>query len=438
VWDRSYHWQRQLRFAAGAVVLLLLVIASVALANTDAAQRTMQGARDLASEMFAADRHTIRVEVPAVLDARIGSLVYHDRPDGQAEVVGRVVRIQAEHERLVKLEIRLSSTAIAGTHRGGIVRGAPAALSMREAVELLVSPNTASDEALRARDAIWPVVRSDLLPGIVNGLIREVGEGIADPNSEDAALFARLVESLHAKLEPLETDLVNRLAKRAWDIVGVQGLAGGIFRLKENQAPEKAPEQSQQQEKDEAEGPQQGQDKNVEKESVDEPTEPGLAVTTKLMDWWSWINRAAEVKTDPAGKPFLSEETSKALKLALEEEVISFWQQNRARIVEAFQSSIDERRADFEQAFAQRWSKVLQDRVLMPAWEAGQARVMAAVEAYIRDFADRCLLTRERGPRLLFAFILRSYLDISDAPLLVYSPDADAKSDQVIYRPLLR
>jgi hypothetical protein len=38
---------------------------------------------------------------------------------------------------------------------------------------------------------------------------------------------------------------------------------------------------------------------------------------------------------------------------------------------------------------------------------------------------------------LLFAYLLRSFLNISDAPLLIYRPAAEGESDRVRYEPLL-
>ena len=71
----------------------------------------------------------------------------------------------------------------------------------------------------------------------------------------------------------------------------------------------------------------------------------------------------------------------------------------------------------------------------MPAWLRGEDKVIASIETYVTDFAQRRLVTQQGGPRLIFAYLLRSFLDISDAPLLIFAPSGD--SDQVIYEPLL-
>jgi hypothetical protein len=59
------------------------------------------------------------------------------------------------------------------------------------------------------------------------------------------------------------------------------------------------------------------------------------------------------------------------------------------------------------------------------------------VQEYANDFAERRLLTSQGGPRLLFAFALRSSLQISDAPLLIFSPTAAAAPGKLVYQPLL-
>jgi hypothetical protein len=313
-------------------------------------------------------------------------------------VIGRVVAVPAEDQGRVTISIRLSMTSSNVSHRGGILKGSPAALSLRDAVRLLVSPNAPSAEALLARDMIWPSIRTNVLPEIADGLIREISADLLDPGPENVELVKRLVQNLHEAIEPLENDLVERLTKRAWDIVGARGLASGALRATANNAKAKG---------------------------------------TSVAGWWLWL-LGNEEKFDTADRPFLSEKTSQALKAALEEEVVEFWKDNRAQIIEAFRNAVDARRQDSETAFEERWSGALYERVIEPAWRTGQPKVMESIEGYVKDFAGRCLLTNQGGPRLLFAYILRSYLDISVAPLLIFAPAADRDSDRVVYEPLLR
>jgi hypothetical protein len=198
-------------------------------------------------------------------------------------------------------------------------------------------------------------------------------------------------------MEPLEEQLVERLARRAWDVVGVQGLAGGALKVTSGNA---------------------------------------IGLAKSIAAWWSWF-QGNEAEEGAPERPFLSPEMSQALKVALEEEVLAFWADNRAQIVEAFKKSVSAQRADFDKAFTERWSGRLYDRVIEPAWQSHQAKVISSIETYVRDFSQRRLLTREGGPRLLFAFLLRSYLDISSAPLLILAPSTGGDSDHFVYQPLL-
>ncbi len=401
MWDRSYRWQRQLRQAAGVLVLVAGLVCSIFLSRTMAARRTVQGAQDLAAELAMPARRLVEVDVPASLHTIAGTLVYQDREDGVAQGGGRVVSIEPADAARDRLHIRLSSHAAETYSRGGTLRGAAADVDFPDAVRLLVSPQTPDEEGLIARDKIWPSIEQSVLPDVINGLIRQVADELANPGPENEALFKQLVSSVHESLAPLEDELVSRLARRAWDTVGVQGLAGGVLRA----------------------GTDSAKDQNK-----------------KLLEWWSRmlgnVPQGESSATDD--RPFLSEPTRQALKVALEDEAIKFWQENRAKIIAALQQAIDACRPQFEAAFRDRWATMLFERVVMPAWRAGQDRVLESIQGYVADFAARRLLTREGGPRLMFAFVLRSYLDISDAPLLVLSnPATGGKPTPIVYVPLL-
>jgi hypothetical protein len=98
MWNRSYHWQRNARLAAGAAVLVMLAASVVVLDRTSPAQRARAGARALAGEMLTRKEPLVEVDVPTSLDAREGTLVYLERDDGVAQVIGRVVAVDAGNE----------------------------------------------------------------------------------------------------------------------------------------------------------------------------------------------------------------------------------------------------------------------------------------------------------------------------------------------------
>jgi hypothetical protein len=398
MWNRSYSWQRRARLIAGVLVLVALTAASVLLAQTSAAQRTRRGAGDLAAELGSPARQLIEVSVPLELHTTVGTLVYRQREDGVAQIIGRVTTVEPGADNHAALSVRLSGLDADYWQDGAVLKGAPAPLNLRESMRLLVSPDSPTDEALVARDTIWPTIRAKILPDIADRLISEVSDDLAHPGPEDEALLKRLVENLHETLAPLEDNLVDRLARRAWDVVGVQGLAEGVWRS-----------------------------------TAGGISNRGGAVA----QWWlRWF--AGQKNVEAAERPFLSEKKSQELREALEEEALTFWEENRAKIIEAIIQATKDRRADFENAFRDRWATALYDRVIEPAWLAGQDEVLDSIQTYVNDFASRRLVTVGGGPRLRFAYVLRGYLDISLNPLLILVPAPDQGPGRVVYQPLVR
>jgi hypothetical protein len=398
MWNLSYRWQRRTRVVAGAVVLVSLVAGAAVVANTSAASRTWKGTREVVNELRAGAEQRVDVMVPADLHARPGTLVYLDRKDGVAQVVGRVVEVGAVEGKQVPLKIHLMSSAEGAAGRGGVLKGTSASLDLRDAVRLLISPNTPNEEVLRARDSIWPSVSQNVLPAMTDNLIREVTRELSTVDEEDKGLVASTIESLYKELKPLENQLMDRLARRAWDVVGVKGLAAGIWRT----------------------------------------TAGGVQRRSVSMTDWFWQLLGSKNEEEPAEPPFLSDETREALRTALKNESLEFWKEHRTEIIETLMRVVAERRPDFESAFSERWAGVLYERAVMPAWEAGQDKVLESVQDYANDFATRRLLTSDNGPRLLFAFALRSSLKISDDPLLVFAPQPGIAPGALEYESLLR
>jgi hypothetical protein len=187
------------------------------------------------------------------------------------------------------------------------------------------------------------------------------------------------------------------LAKRTWETVGVQGLASGICRQ----------------------------------------AAAGVQGRVGATDWlWKMLGKKPP-ESAPVEQPFFSEEVSKELRAALDDETIEVWNENRTEIIEAVKKVIIERRGDFEAAFRDRWADMLYRRAIAPAWAAGQEKVLSAIQAYANDFASRRLLTKAGGPRLMFAYALRCSLNISKDPLLVFTPGEPGKTGEVVYEPLL-
>jgi hypothetical protein len=394
MWNRSDRWQRKTRIAAGAIVFVASLMVTFMIADAPAARRAWAGARDLWGEVVTPAQLTVQVVVPKTLGARPGALVYLDRDDGVAQIIGRVVAVEPTHPGHDILRLRIMMPTPGPGHHGGVLKGATASVDLREVVRLLVSPETPSDEAIFARDAIWPSVRQHVLPNMVDALIREISKELADLGKQDQALIAESLRKVRATLRPLEDELVNRLAERAKDAIGVGGVAKGLWRT-----------------------------------TADGVRNSGVAVS----DWW-WGLFGLESAAEIVDRPFLSEKTRAVLAAAVEAETAAFWRDHRAKIVDALTRVAIERRHDFEVAFQDRWAGLLYDRAVVPAWREGQDEVVAAVQNYANDFAARRLLTKDGGPRLLFAHALRCSLAVSDSPLLIYAP---GDTEEIRYVPLL-
>jgi hypothetical protein len=398
MWNRSYRWQRQLRLAAGVLVLVSLLAGLAVFARTSPARRAGGGARDLVNELRSSSELTINVAVPVDLEPRPGTLVYQEREDGAAQVIGRVVSVEPAEGDRARLSIRLMSPLAGAANLGGTLKGAPSSLDLRDAVRLLISPSSPAEEAIVARDTIWPSVRAHVVPEMIDGLIRETTKELEDLDEQDEALLTGSVQRLHELLKPLEDKLVDRLASRTWETVGVQGLAAGIWRQ----------------------------------------TTANVGNNISTTDWlWRWIGKK-QPEGDQVERPFFSEQVTKELRTALEEEALEVWHENRTEIIEALKKVVVERRGDFEAAFRDRWAELLYRRAIAPAWAAGQEKVLASIQVYANDFASRRLLTKAGGPRLMFAYALRCSLKISNDPLLVYVPGAGKGTDRIVYEPLLR
>jgi hypothetical protein len=398
MWNRSYRWQRQVRLIAAAIVLVSVCAGMVVLRGTAPARRVQAGASDMLDEIRSSKIQNVDVTVPANLQARIGNLVYRDRADGVPQVIGRVIATTPAEKGKVTLRIRLSAQTESSGRLSGTLKGAPSSLDLRDAITLLISPNTPEQELLVARDVIWPSIRARLLPQLVDGLAREISAEMASLDEQDQELLKRSIDQLRRRLRPLEEELVDRLARRAWDTVGVTGLASGIWNV-----------------------------------TTDEMQIRSMLAT----DWWLRMLGQPTQTDEKANREFLSEETALELQAALEDEAIAFWQQNQDEILATLKSVVLEMRPEFEAAFKERWAWRLYERAVRPAWQDSQEIVLDAVQQYVNDFAARKLLTKAGGPRLLFAFALRSTLDISTEPLLVFAPSADAKTQGITYEPLL-
>ncbi|NUO14962.1 MAG: hypothetical protein HUU03_00820 [Planctomycetaceae bacterium] len=383
MWDRSYRFLRLTRLAAGGLTLGAGVLALAGFARSEAAARSSTALAEIAREADASHEGRLVVRLPRSLGVKAGNLVHREREDGAAEIIGRVIAVR-EDGGACEATLMLTPRAASEMKQGATLKGAPATVSLESAVRLLLAPDIPRDEAARAKDALWPSLEKHVLPGITARMEKELVAAVEDLSPEDEQLLRDALDELHKDLAPLEERLLNRMAERAWEVVGVGGVAEGIVR-----------------------------------KAAD-----GAGNTYKdVKDWVRGIF-GSEEKSEKSNRDFLSEEKKIALRLALEEEATKFWDDNRKEIVEKLGKVLSARKQDFADAFNKRWAPRLYEKAVVPAWFEGERNVIEAAENYAVDFSNRRLLTSQGGPRLLLAHALRGALSISDAPLLVLARDS--------------
>lgn len=387
MWDRSFRWQRLARVIAGAVTIAVIVIGMVSVSQTDAAGRAADGVREISREASPDSESTIVCDVPVQLGVRKGGLVYREGEGGKAEIVGRVIKVGDPAKDVQQITVLLTPGSKGAMLSGGKLRGAAPTTSVEHAFRLLISPDVPREEAKIARDTIWPAIEKHVLPRLKERVTKEVTESFDNLDDEDRELLDKSILELRDEMTEMEEILLNRLANRAWEVIGVSGVAEGVLRKTGDAAGN----------------------------TVDK-------VKNWVKSWWGAEEEAAEKESD-----FLTPERAAALRIALEEEVEAFLKEHDKEIKEKFNKVLNNRRAEFIEKFETKWGPKLYENALVPSWLEGEEGVLEAAEEYANDFAQRRLLTPEGGPRLLLAYALRSSLGITQDPLLVIKPEATGK-----------
>lgn len=383
MWDRSYRWQRLARVIAGGLAVAAMLTATIVVSQTEGAERAADGIAEISREASPDRDAQVICDVPSELNVRKGVLVFREGNDGTAEIVGRVIRVNEVNTDSTRVTVLLTPTQAGAMANGGKLRGAAPTLSVEHAFRLIISPDIPREEAIIARDTIWPAINDHVLPDLKERLTSEVTRSFEDLDEEDSKLLNETVNDLRSELAELEEALLNRLANRAWEVIGVSGVAEGVLRKASDSAGN----------------------------TVDD-----------VKGWVKgWFGK--EEETDEANRDFLTEERATALRIALEQEVEDFINENRDDIEKAFNTVLNRRKTDFIAKFEDKWGPKLYENALVPSWMDNERHVLDAAESYANDFAKRRLLTSEGGPRLLLAYALRTSLDITDEPLLVIAPD---------------
>lgn len=383
MWDRSFKWQRRARVFVGGLAVGVVLTGAVMVNDTDAANRARDGLGEISREMSPDSDSLITADFPADKIPRNGTLVFREGPTGEAIVVGRVTEVSSSG----MCKILLTPDASGLTKNGALIKVAQPAHNVEEALRLLVTPEIPRQEAIRARNVLWPAIEKHVIPALKENLTRELTSSFEDMDDDDMLILDGTVADLREEMDELEQELINRIANRAWEVIGVSGVAEGVLRKAGDGA---------------------GNTYNDAKDWV--------------KSWWG-----DKEESESSNSDFLSEEKATALRIALEEEVTEFLTENDTEIKKKFNKVLNERRSDFIEQFESKWGPKLYEKAIVPAWEVGEPGVLDALDDYLNDFAKRRLLTKDGGPSLHLAYALRTALDITDDKLLVLEPNNSGK-----------
>lgn len=397
MWNRSYRWQRGARGWAGGLALAGAGLLTAWSSQTTAGRQAESALREIVGFGQSVAPRRLNAVVPADLGVAPGHLVHQARSDGLAQIIGRVISVGEESDGKVSIEMQISADVFPEDDHGMRLSGAPATMGLEQSLRLVISPEAPRDEAVKARDSLWPAVEREIVPGLTENLLREVRELFVHLGDDDRELVLGALEDLRTELAPLEEELIARMSERAWREIGVGGVAGGIWRI----------------------------------------ALTGASNTRKNMRDWFRTRLGFETIPDRTEAEFLEQETREALRQAMVEELQSFWDQHRSEILERVEAVLGERKAAFATIVRERWAPTLFEQAVAPAWLAGEAKVLVAVEDYARDFANRRLVSSAGGPRLVFAHALRGVLGISDSPLLLLTPRESGAAGEIEYRPVV-
>ena len=406
MWNRSYRWQRTTRIWAGVLGLAAGAGGMALGLRQPAPANACRALGEYVGSWMNTRETPLTCLVPAELGVLPGDLIHRSRGDGLPQIVGKVVEVEPVEVEPVELEpgernvallrFVLSEEVRAELTAGGILRGASESIGLEQAVRLIVSPEAPLDEALQARDALWPTVEREMVPRLTANLLNAVKSRAWNLEEGDRDVLLAALDELRSELAPLEDELIASLSERAWKEVGVEGVANGIWRVAVTGAD------------------------NARKDMRD------------------WFRQGLGYTSIPDRAPaeFLEDEDRARLSQAILEELRRFWERHQGTILEKIEGVLGRHQEEFVRTLRERWAPRLFEQAVVPAWREGEPAVVQAVETYARDFTNRRLVSSAGGPRLVFAHALRGTLGISDAPLLMIEPQTNGTALEIEYRPV--
>ncbi len=396
MWNRSYRWQRTARMWAGVLGLAAGAGGLAAGLRQPSPANACRALGEYAGSWMTTRETPLTCLVPADLGVLPGDLIHRSRRDGLPQIVGKVVEVEPGEGNVALLRFVLSEEVRAELTAGGILRGASESIGLEQAVRLIVSPEAPLDEALQARDALWPTVEREMVPRLTANLLNEVKSLAWNLEEGDRELLVEALDELRAELAPLEDELIASLSERAWKEFGVEGVASGIWRV----------------------------------------AVTGADNARKDMRDWFRQGLGYTAIPDRAPAEFLEDDDRARLSQAILEELQQFWERHQGTILEKIEGVLGRHQEEFVRTLRERWAPRLFEQAVVPAWREGEPAVVQAVETYARDFTNRRLVSSAGGPRLVFAHALRGTLGISEAPLLMIEPKSDGTALEIEYRPV--
>jgi hypothetical protein len=371
MWDAQSRTQRRVRLAAGGVVLAGGVLFA-ALQPPESSPGTVAAQlSDLAGGLVAPAARRIEIDAATVeasglrRDRMDGTLVYRLMPGGEGSIVGRVVDDGGT------LYVTLSAGDAAKCRGHSALRYLAPVSGLTDAVSLILGPG--------GLDAELESAGRELAPKILDTIGEPMRKRIGDrlkllaaklPDRQGPRLTAIANETFD-ELQPEIGALAEKLGDRALsDFKSIMAAAAG------------------------------------------------RAALNKADDAWAWVKSQFGGADDGSRRELLTDDEKKEIAAALKQELGTFWEVKRERILEVLGKVLDKHSPGFFKMVEEEWIPVVaEDARLVVAENAAKLNDMLSV--YARDFAKRRIATAKGGPTLAVAYALRSGLDITNRPLLV-------------------
>ena len=439
MWNRGSRKERKVRLVAGSLVLTLVLVVPWFLPGPANPARMVASVAETAAAVFRPGEHRLPVELGGRrLTGLDGAPVYELAPDGRGVIVGQV---EAEGDGFV---VVLPPALAERYGRGAVLRVAEPIDGLWDMVDLLFAPDGVQGEVARLRENLDPVLRDQVLPDLEGGLREALRRFLSGIPERDGELLRKAGRDVLDAIRPELRPVAERVASRAWEVLQTTNAPACAWEKVWALAKAKLLERL-----------------SALIEPIVEPLgdvigdlgeiiaeEGWLSLRTlvaggealirsigKLPEFlkatWqqlSSLDLGAELDrfTESFAKDLpsagfgecLSEDVGRRLEDGLNAELAAYWAEHGARVLHG----VGEALARYEQPFVDRLKRDLLPQVQdvgLRVWHQHREAIDGVTSRYASDLAGRRLLTREGGPRLPLAYVVRSASGITRRPLLV-------------------